>query len=187
MFSFGAPYYLGPTDISKLTAFYDLYDPSDNFVLMAARLLFQEIQATGNSPVSIPGLGYDLINITSPDPNQTISLRLLKNNPNVSGKNTPEPLPSSLPGVLPVNTVTPIPTVQPIFKVGDTVYVQSGMILDHNQHIVPDGTPVRFSLAASDDYMQQVEAFTVGGVATATVRLDRAGFLQISVTSEPVS
>ena len=74
LFSFTAPYYLDPTDISKLTAYYALYSKQPAFVEVAARLLFQEITVQGASPVSIPAVGYDLITVMSPDPTQLIPL-----------------------------------------------------------------------------------------------------------------
>ncbi|MBI3738338.1 MAG: glycoside hydrolase family 3 protein, partial [Chloroflexi bacterium] len=76
LFMFGAPYYLDATDISRLTAYYALYSKQSPFVEVAARLLYQELNPTGASPVSIPSLGYDLISMTAPDPNQIITLTL---------------------------------------------------------------------------------------------------------------
>ena len=76
LFSFTAPYYLDATDISKMTAYYGLYSKQPAFVEVAARLLFQQIPAQGASPVSIPAVGYDLITVTSPDPDQVIPLTL---------------------------------------------------------------------------------------------------------------
>jgi len=69
LFSFTAPYYLDPTDISKLTAYYALYSKQPAFVEVAARLLFERQQVTlqGASPVSIPAVEYDLADATSPD------------------------------------------------------------------------------------------------------------------------
>ena len=60
LFSFGAPYYFDTTTISKFTAYYALYSKQPQFVEVAARLLFQELTPIGASPVSIPGIGYDL-------------------------------------------------------------------------------------------------------------------------------
>ena len=76
LFSFNAPYYFDATDISHLTAYYALYSKQPPFIDVAARLLFQELTPAGASPVSISALGYDLISITAPDPNQIISLTL---------------------------------------------------------------------------------------------------------------
>ncbi|MCF6277343.1 MAG: hypothetical protein L3J16_01135, partial [Anaerolineales bacterium] len=65
LFSFTAPYYLDATDISKLTAYYGLYSYAPPFVDAAARLLYKELTPVGASPVSIPGVGYDLIAVTA--------------------------------------------------------------------------------------------------------------------------
>ncbi|RPH61796.1 MAG: hypothetical protein EHM81_03530 [Chloroflexi bacterium] len=170
LFSFGAPYYLDATDISKLTAFYGMYSESAPFVEVAARLLFQEISPVGALPVSVAGVGYDLITATSPDPKQVISLRL-------DLPPAPPPLDA---------TVTPEPTPAPIFRVGDTISLRTGVILDHNQNPVPDGTVVRFVLKQGESgLIQQVESVTTEGVATANFRLDQPGLVEFSATSEP--
>ena len=75
-FGFNAPYYLDATDISKLTAYYVLFSKTSEFIDTAARLLFKEISADGVLPVSVPGIGYDLISRTAPNPNQIISLTM---------------------------------------------------------------------------------------------------------------
>ena len=56
-----APYYYDATDISAFTAYYGLYSKLPGFIEVAARILFQEISPQGNSPVSIPGVAYELI------------------------------------------------------------------------------------------------------------------------------
>ncbi len=174
LFAFNAPYYLDATDISKVTAYYGLYSKSAPFVEVAARLLFQELTPAGVLPVSVPGIGYDLLSATAPDPKQVIQLFLdlpLGATPTVDSTGTPEP------------------TATPSFRVGDTVSVRTGVILDHNQHPVPDGTGVRFSLILSGEggVVQQVEAATVDGVARATFSIDHSGLLEIHATSEPAN
>ncbi|MDZ4158185.1 MAG: glycoside hydrolase family 3 N-terminal domain-containing protein, partial [Anaerolineaceae bacterium] len=74
VFAFNAPYYLDATDSSKLTAYYAMYSKAPAFIEMAARLLFQETTPSGALPVTVPGVGYDLITATSPDPEQVIPL-----------------------------------------------------------------------------------------------------------------
>src|SRR6185369_12757237 len=74
VFAFNAPYYLDTTDLSKLTAFYALYSRAPEFVSVAARLLFRELTPHGAAPVSVPGIGYQLANVTRPDPSQVIEL-----------------------------------------------------------------------------------------------------------------
>ncbi len=183
LFSFSAPYYLDATDISKLTAYYGMYSSSDQFVNVAARLLFQEITPGGSLPVSVPGMGYDLISATTPDPNQVISLNVdvpvipgeTKTPINETGTKQPQDV-----------TLTPEPTLAPSFRVGDTISLRTGLIVDHNQRQVPDGTPVRFSLSQGETgSFQQVEAVTSQGVAVAAFRLDRPGLIEIRASSEP--
>jgi beta-N-acetylhexosaminidase len=174
VFAFNAPYYLDATDISKVTAYYGLYSKSAPFVEVAARLLFQELTPAGALPVSVPGIVYDLLSATAPDPTQVIQLFL---------DLLPGPIPTAIP------TGTPEPTVTPSFRVGDTVTVRTGVILDHNQHPVPDSTGVRFSLILSGEggVVQQVDAATIGGVARASFSIDRAGLLEIHAASDPAT
>ena len=170
LFAFNAPYYLDATDISKLTAYYGLYSKSPPFIKVAAGLLFQELSPEGSLPVSVPAIGYDLLSATTPDPNQVIELYL---------DLPPAPTPEA--------TLTPEPTPTPIFRVGDTVSVRTGVILDHNQHPVPDGTGVRFTvlLGGEGGTLQQVDAVTVQGVARASFHVDKPGLLEIRAVSEP--
>ena len=189
LFSFSAPYYLDATDISKLTAYYGIYSESEPFVNVAARLLFQEVAPAGALPVSVAGIGYDLITATMPDPNQVISLSLdipavilptpaKTRTPALSG--TPVFEPTAVP------TLTLEPTVEPLFRVGDTISLRTGLIVDHNQRQVPDGTPVRFTLSQGESGLfQQVESVTNQGVAVAAFRLDRPGLIEIRAVSEP--
>jgi beta-N-acetylhexosaminidase len=171
LFAFGAPYYLDATDISRLTAYYALYSQQPPFVEVAARLLFQELTPTGASPVSIPGLGYDLISITAPDPNQLIPLILDITAPPVA-----------------TNEPTPAATPVPLFKIGDTIAIRTGVIKDHNGQPVPDGTVVHFSMNLTGEgggILQQADAVTTQGVARISFGLDKPGLLQIRATSEP--
>ena len=181
LFSFTAPYYLDPTDISKLTAYYALYSKQPAFVEVAARLLFEREQITlrGASPVSIPGVGYDLIIATLPDEDQIIPLAL------------DHPVQEVAPTVE-SDTMTPLaePTQTPIplYRLGDTIDVRAGPIFDHNQNIVPDGTPVRFIMSTRDEsgeILQEVDSTTVDGVARASLAIARPGNVEIRAVSEP--
>jgi len=175
VFSFNAPYYLDATDISKLTAYYGLYSKVTPFIDVAARVLFQELTPTGASPVSVPGLGYDLITATSPDPTQMIPIFL-----DVSALVIPEP-------TLLAATQTPeaMPPVK--FRVGDTIPLMTGEIYDHNHNIVPDGTVVRFSFTTGGEggVTQQTETTTVSGVAKTSFRIVNQGLLEIRASSDP--
>lgn len=174
LFSFTAPYYLDATDISKLTAYYGLYSKGPAFVDVAARLLYQELTPSGHAPVSIPGTGYDLIAATRPDPDQVIALYL-------------DTSPVAGPGDV---SATPEATPIPLLGIGDTVYVRTGVLLDHNGHVVPDGTVVRFSLLLSGEsggILQQIDQTTSGGVAQASFGLVNVGLLEIRASSEPAT
>jgi beta-N-acetylhexosaminidase len=175
VFAFNAPYYLDSTDISKLTAYYCLYSKSAPFVDMAARLLFREMTPSGSLPVSVPGIGYDLLSATAPSPDQVISLSL-------NSMSVPTPTGGT-------GTETPEPTSTPFFRVGDTITVQTGVIIDHNGHPVPDGTGVRFMLTPSGEggVVQQVDAVTAEGVAKAAFSIDRSGLLEVRATSDPAN
>jgi beta-N-acetylhexosaminidase len=170
VFAFNAPYFLDPTDISKLTAYYCLYSKSAPFVEVAARLLFRELSPAGSLPVSVPGIGYDLFTATTPDPNQVIGLSI-----DLSP--------------VPVSTVSATPeiTPTPFFRVGDTVSVRTSVILDHNGHPVPDGTGVRFNIALSGEggVVQQIDAVTLQGLAGASFSIDRPGLLEVRAESDP--
>lgn len=177
-FSFNAPYYLDATDISKLSAYYGLFSKIPAAVDVATRLLFQEIVPTGALPVSVPGIGYDLIEMTSPDPAQVIKLRLDIENYQEGLSSTLEPGLATLP-----------PAEIPTFDVGDNIPLVTDVILDHNQNMVPDGTNVRFNFRTSGETetSQQVETFTKNGVARTVYRITNPGTLEISVRSEPAN
>jgi len=173
LFSFTAPYYLDATDISKLTAYYALYSKQPVFVDVAARLLFQQLTPQGASPVSIPAVGYDLIQATSPDETQIIPLSL--DQVEVS----PTPI---------AETATAAPTEIPLYQIGDTIYVRAGPIMDRNHHIVPDGTVAVFTMSTRADtgeILRQVQTTTLGGIARASFAIDKPGQVEIRVASEP--
>jgi beta-N-acetylhexosaminidase len=175
-FAFNAPYYLDATDVSKLTAYYGMYSKEPSFIDVAALLLFQELNPVGASPVSIPGVGYDLITSTSPDPQQILQLYLdLPQEPVVE---------ATFPGV---NSITPTfePTPVPKFKVGDTLPMRTGVIIDHNQHPVPDGTVVRFLVYNNGEATQTIETTTVDGIARASYRIQAEGLLEFRLSSDP--
>lgn len=172
LFSFGAPYYFDTTTISKFTAYYALYSKQSQFVDIAARLLFQELTPVGASPVSIPGIGYDLISTLAPAPEQIIplflDLEIVQENPD--------------------DLSTPEPTQIPLFQIGDTIAIRTGVIMDNNGHPVPDGTPVQFSMVLTGEgggILQQVDSVTTQGVARAAFGLVNPGLLEIHVVSEP--
>lgn len=169
VYAFCAPYYLDATNISKLTAYYALYSKAPGFIDVAAYLLFGELRATGASPVSVPGIAYNLNDALFPDPTQVIPLEFDVPAPTqvITGTTTPEPPPV------------------PEFRVGDVVPLRTGVILDHNRNPVPDGTPVTFTFTSGVESTssRQVE-FTRSGVARTTYPISSPGVLEIRAESE---
>jgi beta-N-acetylhexosaminidase len=172
VFAFNAPFFLDATDISKVSAYYCLYSKSAPFVEVAARLLFRELSPTGKLPVSVAGIDYDLLSATTPDPAQVITLSLDMPSSSTPGAGTP-------------TSFGPTPT--PFFRVGDTLSAQTGIIVDHNGHPVPDGTGVQFQIAMNGvgGYVQLINSVTTQGIARASFNIDRPGLIEISATSTP--
>ena len=173
LFSFTAPYYLDATDISNVTAYYCLYSKQGSFVDVAARILFQQNPLQGAPPVSVPAVGYDLIVVTSPDESQVIPLSL--DAPVLTGTPASENL-------------TAVPTAIPLYKIGDTIAVRAGPILDANGHLVPDATIARFTMSTRDEsggILRQVDVPTFNGMAGTSFLIDKPGNVEINVISEP--
>ncbi len=167
VFALSEPYALDATDISKLSAYYALYSRSSSFIEIAARILFHEIQPTGHLPVSVPGIGYQILDATSPDPNQVIQLAL------------------DIPGVTPAaETQTPAPSPTAM-SVGSQISVVTGIILDHNGNRVPDGTIVEFTLYHNGEGVpsQIVDSQTTQGIAKANLLIDESGEINIRAES----
>jgi beta-N-acetylhexosaminidase len=167
--AYNSPYYLDTTEISKLDAYYGIYSRVEPFIEASVRALFGEgeFSRAGASPVSIEGLSYDLLKQTAPDPNQTIGLII------------------SVRGITVTQTIedTPAPTPELKPQAGDTLTLRTGVILDYNGHIVPDGTPVEFLFTYSPneegEFVISVPASTKGGIA-------EADFTLLERTEEPL-
>lgn len=122
VFAFNAPYYLDSTEITQLTALFGLYSHNEAAIDAAVRALFQELPFSGASPVDIAGASYDLFLQTQPSPDQIIGL-------NAKNQESEESLASDEPFAV---------------SVGDTLRLQTDIIVDNNGNPVPDGTLVRF-------------------------------------------
>jgi len=151
--AYNAPYYLDSTEISKLTAYYGIYSKMQPYIEASARALFGEFQPQGAPPVSVEGINYKLMVQMEPDPEQVIEL-MLPDFPEEAGEH--------------------------VIKVGDTIRVRTGVILDRNGHPVPDGTPVefRFFYPAESVESPPHRVTTINGVAETTISLERTGKLE---------
>ncbi len=165
IFDFGAPYGLTSTDYSKLDAYYALYGSGEASVQAAVRALFRDLPASGAPPVTIPALNYDLAVQTTPDPDQLISLSVVKE----GGEAMTEEEKNSI-------------------RKDDVIYLRTSVIMDRNGNPVPDGTPAEFILTyPQEDREKTISAETEDGVAFAPITLDRVGQLDITVKSDPVA
>jgi beta-N-acetylhexosaminidase len=167
VFATNSPNYLDSTDISKLTAYFGLFSKSDPFIDIAARILFKEIaRPTGALPVSVPGVGYDLILATSPDPNQQIPIIL------------------DIPEWNLIEEIVPSEEVElPEFNIGDTIPLKTGIIVDSNGHPVPNNTPVQFMITINGEEAPTISATTNNGYAQASYVIDQPGTLAIQAVS----
>lgn len=169
VFSFNAPYYLDATDISKINAYFGLYSHTPGFIDVAARLLFRELRPLGSLPVSVPGIGYDLITATSPNPLQVIPLLL-----DLPAEE--QPLPTASPQPAPISD----------YKVGSAIPVRTGVIQDHNGRQVPDGTPVQFIITVNGELAVVPSVVTTrDGIARTSIQVSTSGILEVRVESEP--
>ncbi len=169
--AFNAPYFLDATDISKFSAYYALYSKTPEFFEVAARVLFQELNPTGHLPVSVSGVGYDLITATSPEPEQVIPLKIDSGNEIDTGINTP-----------PAEYSAPL-----AYSIGDTVPILAGPIFDQNGNRVPDGTLVKFVIDTrnASGSLEQIEVQSKDGIGRLNYILPSIGTLEISVTADP--
>jgi beta-N-acetylhexosaminidase len=165
VFALGAPYYLDSTDISKISAYYGLYSKIPAAIEVAARTLFGELAPEGASPVSVEGVGYSLAAALSPDPDQVIPLTVDGTD---IGAGTPAPTPSG-------------------YRVGDSLHLVAGPLIDQNGHLVPDGTIVRFRISYPAENIPTLvlEGATQAGLATASHVIERIGALDVRAVSEP--
>jgi beta-N-acetylhexosaminidase len=163
VFAFDAPYFLNTTELSKITAYYALFSHTPAFVNVAARLLFRDLTPHGYLPISVKSAGYNLSEITRPDPRRVIDLN------------------SVLPPQL--GEGTPAPTG---LRLGDVITVTTGVIRDHNGLPVPDQTPVRFQVLYRNEGLAQFfDTATRNGIASFALSLNREGPLEITASSDP--
>ncbi len=163
--AFDGPYFLDSTEISKLTAYYGVYSKTGAFVDAAVRALFLESPLRGSSPVSVPGIQYDLFTQTQPSPNQVIELFLVIGD-EIDAPSRQEPLASAI---------------------GDTLRLQTGVVIDKNGRQVPDGTLVRFVLRNRVQGTVTIlgDRPTTGGIAQLDYVLDASmGPGQFRITAE---
>jgi beta-N-acetylhexosaminidase len=71
-------------------------------------------------------------------------------------------------------------------KVGDTIRLRTGVILDRNGHAVPDGAPVRFSIFYQKEGLTDfIDTVAEAGVAETGLQLNRPDVYEITAASAP--
>ncbi|HUF39446.1 MAG TPA: glycoside hydrolase family 3 N-terminal domain-containing protein [Anaerolineales bacterium] len=169
VFAFNAPYFLDATDISKVTAYYALYSKTGEAVEIAARILFKEfVPSLGASPVSVSGVGYDLIRAMEPDPAQLIVLSIIS------------PVIEALVPPLEQEPAEPIE-----MDLNQQMTLETSVITDHNGNPVPDGTPVQFVFLLNGVETFSPVLITTEGIARTTYTAGEPGSLQIGLNTEP--
>jgi len=169
VFSINAPYYLDTTITSNVSVIYGLYSKQPQFIDVAVRLLFKELSAPGASPVSIQSTGYDLATALTPAADQIVNLsvEIADQQTNTNEDNQAE--------------VTEFE-----YEIGDTIHIQSSMVLDQNGNSVPDNTLAIYTMTVINNNeivsQREISSKTNDGVASATVTLDNAGALTINAT-----
>jgi len=152
LFAYGAPYYLDATNISKISAFFALYNKLPAAIDASARILFKELPSfPGSLPVSVPGVNYDLISATSPDPDREFQIYVGDLPEPANTTDSPESTPTA-----------------PIYHVEDVIEFHTGIILDHNGNPVPDGTPVDFLITSRGNSTYLPSVTTVDGSASSS-------------------
>lgn len=167
LFAYGAPYYLDATNISKISAFFALYNKLPSSLDASARILFKELPSfPGSLPVSVPGINYDLISATSPDPEYEFQI-YAGEIPNPSST-------AEAPGSTPA---------APIYRVEDLIDLHTGIILDHNGNPVPDGTPVDFIITAQGNSTYLPSVTTLDGTASISYLVEEGYNIIVSAQS----
>jgi hypothetical protein len=131
----------------------------------------------------VTGIGYELIEATSPMPDQLIPLevkRVLPDGEGLTASATAQATPGN-------GEATEVPS----YRAGDLLALQAGPIVDHNGNRVPDNTPVNFfvNIATEGSPVQrQISATTRNGLAQASYSIESEGTLEVRATSgEPAA
>ncbi len=162
-FLFGPPHNLTKNEMSHFTALYAVYGKTPPFVELAAHAMSGDAPTPGQSPINLSELDYDLTRQTEPDAAQVLSLFI--GDEVVAGQPTPAPLK---------------------LRVGDSMKIRTGAIIDHNGHPVPDGTRVSFIFQYDDGSAATMQdAATQNGAAKTDYVLNKTGRLLVRARSEP--
>jgi beta-N-acetylhexosaminidase len=74
--AFNVPYHLDSTEVSKLSAYFAVYNKTQAAVETGFRALFGDATPRGASPVNVSGIFYSVADAVQPDPGQTLTVAL---------------------------------------------------------------------------------------------------------------
>jgi len=73
------------------------------------------------------------------------------------------------------------------YTAGDTIPIQTGVIVDKNGNAVPDGTVVSFLIdsRSANGALEQIDTQTIDGIASTTYTIPSIGSLELRVEADP--
>lgn len=72
--SYNVPYHLDSTEVSKLAAYFIVYNKTDAAIDTGFRALFGDVTPKGHSPVNVSGVFYSVAEAIQPNPDQTFAV-----------------------------------------------------------------------------------------------------------------
>jgi len=79
--AYNVPYHLDSTEVSKLSAYFAVYNKTSAAVDAGFRALFGDVTPKGHSPVNVSGIFYSVTDATRPDPAQTLAVQVFGQQP----------------------------------------------------------------------------------------------------------
>ncbi len=79
--AYNVPYHLDSTEVSKLAAYFAVYNKTDEAVDAGFRALFGDIVPKGHAPVNVTGIFYNVADAIQPDPSQQINVAVFGQQP----------------------------------------------------------------------------------------------------------
>jgi hypothetical protein len=82
--AYNVPYHLDSTEISKLLAYFVVYNKTDAAIETGFRALYGDVTPHGHSPVSVSGIFYNVADAVQPDPQHDLPLSLFGEDPDAA-------------------------------------------------------------------------------------------------------
>lgn len=79
--AYNVPYHLDSTEVSKLSAYFAVYNKTQAAIAAGFRALFGDATPKGASPVNVSGIFYNVAEAVQPDPGQAITVAVFGQEP----------------------------------------------------------------------------------------------------------